>query len=68
VLNDGDRHFGDHRHSQGRAKAIGLLMKLAGAAVCRLGDCFSYALAKDTGEPLLFKGNDFSQNDIMPAV
>ncbi len=28
------------------------------------GDCFSYALAKHTGEPLLFKGNDFSQTDI----
>lgn len=29
-----------------------------------LGDCFSYALSKATGEPLLFKGNDFSQTDI----
>ena len=28
------------------------------------GDCFSYALAKATGEPLLFKGNDFRQTDI----
>ncbi len=31
------------------------------------GDCFSYALAKATGEPLLFKGNDFSQTDITAA-
>ena len=31
------------------------------------GDCFSYALAKTTGEPLLFKGNDFSQTDIEAA-
>ena len=31
------------------------------------GDCFSYALAKTTGEPLLFKGNDFAQTDIQPA-
>lgn len=31
------------------------------------GDCFSYALAKATGEPLLFKGNDFSQTDIAAA-
>lgn len=31
------------------------------------GDCFSYALAKATGEPLLFKGNDFSQPDIKAA-
>ena len=32
------------------------------------GDCFAYALAKLTGEPLLFKGNDFSQTDITPAL
>ena len=31
------------------------------------GDCFSYALALTTGEPLLFKGNDFAQTDIDPA-
>lgn len=31
------------------------------------GDCFSYALAADTGEPLLFKGNDFSRTDIVSA-
>jgi ribonuclease VapC len=31
------------------------------------GDCFSYALAKATGEPLLFKGHDFSQTDIPAA-
>jgi ribonuclease VapC len=28
------------------------------------GDCFAYALAKATGEPLLFKGDDFAQTDI----
>lgn len=28
------------------------------------GDCFSYALAKATGLPLLYKGQDFSQTDI----
>jgi ribonuclease VapC len=32
-----------------------------------LGDCFSYALAKSRGEPLLFKGNDFSQTDVLRA-
>ena len=31
------------------------------------GDCLSYALAKAMGEPLLFKGNDFSQTDITAA-
>jgi len=28
------------------------------------GDCFAYALAKATGEPLLFKGEDFKKTDI----
>jgi ribonuclease VapC len=28
------------------------------------GDCFAYALAKDRGEPLLFKGDDFSRTDV----
>ena len=28
------------------------------------GDCFSYALAAVSGEPLLFKGDDFSKTDI----
>ena len=32
-----------------------------------IGDCCSYALAKCTGEPLLFKGNDFSKTDIEEA-
>ena len=31
------------------------------------GDCFSYALASDTGEPLLFKGDDFAATDVVPA-
>jgi ribonuclease VapC len=30
------------------------------------GDCFFYALAKTSGEALLFKGNDFSQTDVTP--
>lgn len=32
------------------------------------GDCFAYALAKATGEPLLFKGRDFSKTDVLSAV
>jgi ribonuclease VapC len=32
------------------------------------GDCFAYALAKSTGEPLLFKGEDFRQTDVLPAL
>lgn len=32
------------------------------------GDCLSYALARVTGEPLLFKGGDFRHTDVTPAV
>lgn len=32
------------------------------------GDCFAYALAKATGEPLLFKGDDFSRTDVTPVL
>ena len=31
------------------------------------GDCFAYALARTTGEPLLFKGDDFSRTDLEGA-
>ena len=42
------RRFGKGRHAAG----------------LNFGDCFSYALAKATGEPLLFKGTDFTQTDL----
>jgi ribonuclease VapC len=49
---DAFRRFGKGRHP----------------AALNFGDCFSYALAKATGAPLLFKGDDFSQTDIKRAV
>ena len=42
------RRYGKGRHTAG----------------LNFGDCFSYALAKATGEPLLFKGEDFTHTDI----
>lgn len=33
-------------------------------AALNIGDCCSYALAKFSGEPLLFKGNDFNRTDL----
>jgi ribonuclease VapC len=42
------RRFGKGRHPAG----------------LNLGDCFAYALAKASGEPLLFKGDDFSRTDL----
>ena len=38
------------------------------AAGLNFGDRFSYALAKVTGEPLLFKGDDFNKTDILSAL
>lgn len=38
------------------------------AAALNFGDCFSYALATDTGQPLLFTGNDFVHTDVVPAL
>jgi ribonuclease VapC len=48
------RHgFRSHQHGKGRHPAA-----------LNFGDCFAYALAKTSGEPLLAKGNDFAQTDI----
>ncbi len=33
-----------------------------------LGDCFAYALAKQIGAPLLYKGDDFSRTDVKSAM
>jgi len=38
------------------------------ARALNFGDCFAYALAKETGQKLLFKGNDFSKTDIPSAL
>lgn len=32
------------------------------------GDCFAYALARATGDALLFKGDDFARTDLAPAI
>jgi ribonuclease VapC len=48
VAREAWRRFGKGRHS----------------ACLNFGDCFSYALAKISGEPLLFKGSDFSNTDV----
>jgi ribonuclease VapC len=36
-------------------------------AQLNFGDCMTYALAKVTGEPLLFKGDDFTHTDVTSA-
>lgn len=37
-------------------------------AQLNFGDCFAYALAAETGEPLLFKGDDFTHTDLESAL
>jgi len=46
------RYFGRHRHS----------------ARLNFSECFAYALAKSTGEPLLYRSDGFSRTDIEPAL
>lgn len=51
LARDAYRDFGKGRHRAG----------------LNFGDCFAYALAKDKGEPLLFKGEDFRRTDVEVA-
>src|SRR6185312_12994053 len=37
-------------------------------AALNIGDCFAFALAKATGEKLLFKGGDFARTDVISAM
>ena len=52
LARDAWRRYGKGRHKAG----------------LNLGDCFAYALAKERGQPLLFKGDDFAATDIEPAI
>lgn len=49
------RRFGRGTHNDSKAKL-------------NFGDCFTYALARENNEPLLFVGDDFSHTDITPAL
>ncbi|HEY6414302.1 MAG TPA: type II toxin-antitoxin system VapC family toxin [Edaphobacter sp.] len=57
----------DHRQALLAREAFQRFGKGRHKAGLNFGDCFSYALAKQTGEPLLFKGADFSKTDVTPA-
>jgi ribonuclease VapC len=52
IARDAYRDFGKGRHP----------------AALNFGDCFAYALAKDSGEPLLYKGDDFARTDVASAL
>jgi len=51
LARDAFKRFGKGRHPAG----------------LNFGDCIAYALARESGEELLFKGNDFTQTDIAVA-
>jgi ribonuclease VapC len=56
-------------HDEALAKEASLAFQKYGKgtghkAQLNFGDCFAYALAKATGEALLFKGTDFQETDI----
>lgn len=55
-------------HALAARRAFSVFGKGRHPAALNLGDCFSYALAKVSGEPLLFKGKDFSKTDIAAAA
>lgn len=54
-------------HAQLAIEAYAVYGEGQGKAALNYGDCFSYALAKATGLPLLFKGGGFAETDIQPA-
>ena len=54
-------------HAQAARRAWRRFGKGNHPAGLNFGDCFSYALAAVTDEPLLFKGRDFSLTDIEAA-
>lgn len=54
-------------HAQIARQAFSDYGKGRHSAGLNFGDCFSYALAKALGEPLLFKGKDFSKTDLVAA-
>jgi ribonuclease VapC len=54
----------DVEQSQLAIQAARVFGKGRHPAGLNFGDCFAYALSKQTGEPLLFKGNDFARTDV----
>jgi ribonuclease VapC len=56
------------RDARAARRAYRRFGKRSHAAALNFGDCAAYALANETGEPLLFKGDDFAKTDVSPAL
>ncbi|MCY1247209.1 Ribonuclease VapC36 [compost metagenome] len=54
----------DEAHYREAERAFDRFGKCRHPATLNMGDCFSYAVARITKAPLLFKGNDFGQTDL----
>lgn len=57
----------DAHHADGARRAWRRFGKGRHPAGLDFGDCFAYALATLSQEPLLFKGDDFVKTDIQAA-
>ena len=55
-------------HSPRTVRSASAKAANAPPAVLNFGDLFAYALARHLNAPLLFKGNDFAQTDVRPAL
>ncbi len=58
----------DHDQAEAARAAWRRFGKGRHPAALNFGDCFAYALAKQRGLPLLFRGQDFAQTDIDAAL
>lgn len=56
------------RHAECAREGRRLFGRSVHPAGLNFGDCLVYGVAKAEREPLLFKGNDFAQTDIVPAL
>jgi ribonuclease VapC len=69
-LDDGaiERVSVDVRQAEAAVEAFRRFGRGRHPARLNIGDCFAYALAKTTGEPLLFKGADLARTDIVAVA
>ena len=65
---DGDVVAVSPQHAQLAIQAFRAYGRGRHPAGLNIGDCFSYALARATGYPLLYKGDDFARTDIRAAA
>ncbi|WP_349827716.1 type II toxin-antitoxin system VapC family toxin [Brevibacterium litoralis] len=59
----------DSRQAEAASAAYRDFGKVSGhPARLNMGDCYSYALASVSGEPLVYVGDDFTHTDVKPGL